>query len=95
MGEIRLDLLSSTLSYWLGSEFRGHGYMTEAVRCLAPHAREELRMRSLIADVARENLASRQVLETSGFRFQFIHRRADEPSLKHIMLLRYKLALSL
>lgn len=93
MGEVRLNLSDSTLSYWLGAKFRGKGYMVEAVQRMAAYARRELHVQAMVADVVRENLASRRVLEQSGFRFQYIHSNDLHPSLRHVTLLRYKLDL--
>lgn len=90
MGEVRLAMGDSTLSYWLGAQFRGRRYMAEAVGSLQDYAQEELKMPMLIADVVRENLASRRVLERAGFRFQFIHRDELQPVSRHVTLLRYR-----
>jgi RimJ/RimL family protein N-acetyltransferase len=92
MGEVCLDLRSSLLSYLLGAEFRGNGYATEAVRLFLLHARQQLRMHLIMADVVRENMASRRVLEGAGFQFQFLFRNRVEVSAP--ALLRYRVNLS-
>jgi RimJ/RimL family protein N-acetyltransferase len=62
------------LSYFLRPDAWGRGYGTEmvAAACASP----ELRMAGIRAEVIRENLASRRILERLGFRFSTIYQRA-------------------
>lgn len=57
------------LGYWLGSEFWGQGYATEAVRALIDYAFAELRHEALQAGARVTNPASRRVLEKCGFQW--------------------------
>ena len=52
------------VGYWIGREFWGKGIATEALRLLLG----EIRSRPLYAHVAKNNAASRRVLEKCGFR---------------------------
>jgi RimJ/RimL family protein N-acetyltransferase len=55
-------------------EVEGRGYATEAVRALIHHAFATGRVSQVLADTARDNLASHRVLEKAG-----LHRiRSDE-----------------
>src|SRR6476620_6316795 len=55
--------------YLLGEErFKGRGIISDAVRQLAQLAFSELSLASLYAWIMEDNLASRRVLEKSGFR---------------------------
>ena len=51
------------VGYWLGREFWGRGFATGALRLFL----QEVKTRPLYAHVARENRASRRVLEKCGF----------------------------
>jgi len=51
------------LSYWLGRDFWGRGIATQALRLLL----DLVKVRPLIARVARDNTASIRVLEKNGF----------------------------
>ena len=53
------------VTYWLGREHWGQGYAT---RALAEFLREVERTRPVFAACARDNVASRRVLEKCGFR---------------------------
>ena len=57
----------ATLGYWIGSPFGRRGYTTEAVALLVRFAFDSLRLHRVEAACLPENLASRRVLEKSGF----------------------------
>ena len=59
--------LSGSLGYWLGAEFTGHGFMSEAVSGVCKWAKAELRLARLEASTLPENSASKRVLERCGF----------------------------
>ena len=68
--------------YLLGDErFKGRGIISEAVRQLAELAFSELSLASLYAWIMEDNVASRRVLEKSGFkecgRFRNAARTSD------------------
>lgn len=52
------------VTYWLGKEYWGKGIATEALEELLAHHNQE---RPIYARVAKDNLASRRVLEKCGF----------------------------
>jgi RimJ/RimL family protein N-acetyltransferase len=52
------------IGYWLGRPFWGHGYATEALKALIPHARA---LGPLHAAHFADNPASGRVLEKAGF----------------------------
>ncbi len=55
------------IGYYLGSQFTGQGYMTEAVRLLSAYVSDELGYTDLFAKVHEDNLASARVLERAGY----------------------------
>ena len=59
---------TGTVGYWIGQPYSGAGHATAAVRAVASHAFEELRLHRLEASCLPINAASRRVLEKSGFR---------------------------
>ena len=56
-----------SLGYWLGHDFRGHGYMTEAVKTLANYCFTELGIHRIVIRAATSNTASRAIPERLGF----------------------------
>lgn len=58
-----LDDGKREVGYWIGREWWGRGYATEALRLLI----DELPDRPLTAHVALDNIGSRRVLEHCGF----------------------------
>jgi RimJ/RimL family protein N-acetyltransferase len=57
------------IGYWLGVQFWGHGYATEAVRAVIDHAFADLGYEALGAGARVTNPASRRVLEKCGFQW--------------------------
>lgn len=55
------------IGYWLGSEFMGHGYATEACRAVMDFARTEFRATDFYAATRADNVKSQAVLERLGF----------------------------
>jgi len=64
-----------TLGYWVGQPFAGAGHATEAVRACARFAFETLKLHRVEAACVPTNIASRRVLEKSGFSLEG-HARA-------------------
>ena len=56
------------LGYWLGKDFWGNGYATEACRVLIEYASKELKIKKIIAGYMTENKSSAKVLEKLGFK---------------------------
>jgi RimJ/RimL family protein N-acetyltransferase len=58
------------LGYWLGTEFWGRGYATEAARAVIDHAFGALGCEQLESGARISNPASRRVLEKCGFQWR-------------------------
>ena len=59
---------SAELGYWMGAEYWGQGYMTEASKTLLTFALNDLALNSVNARVLTRNSASSGVLLKSGFK---------------------------
>lgn len=59
---------TGTLGYWIGQPHAGRGHATAAVRAVAGHAFDRLKLHRLEASCLPTNAASRRVLEKAGFR---------------------------
>ena len=68
-GIARLSIAGPELGYWIGSQFWGLGYATEAARAIIEHAFAELGHEFLFAGARVSNPASRRVLEKCGFKW--------------------------
>jgi ribosomal-protein-alanine N-acetyltransferase len=58
----------ANLGYWMGQNYAGKGYMTEAVGLVVAHAFEGLVLHRVHAAFLPHNTASRRVLEKNGFK---------------------------
>lgn len=68
IGQIRRGVSqTASLGYWMGQPHAGKGYMTRAVRAVAPHVFERLGLRRIEAACLPENAASIRLLEKVGF----------------------------
>ncbi|MDR0808359.1 MAG: GNAT family N-acetyltransferase [Gemmobacter sp.] len=76
LGAITLDNIrrgpvqAGTLGYWIGQPFARHGYMREAILALVHHAFATLDLSRIEAACLPENVASRGVLEKTGFKYE-------------------------
>ncbi len=76
IGAITLDNIrkgpsqSGTVGYWLGEEFTGLGYMSEALSKVVTHAFTTLDLSRIEAATLKNNQPSRKLLENSGFRYE-------------------------
>ncbi|AHM02523.1 Ribosomal-protein-S5p-alanine acetyltransferase [Roseibacterium elongatum DSM 19469] len=76
LGAITLDNIrrgpaqSGTLGYWIGEVHARQGYMREAIEGVVHYAFRALDLSRLEAACLPENLASRGVLERSGFKYE-------------------------
>ena len=57
------------IGFWLGEDFWGKGYVTEATLRVLQYAFEQLNLTQLWASAYEENIASQRVLEKCGFRY--------------------------
>jgi RimJ/RimL family protein N-acetyltransferase len=60
---------SAELGYWLGVDYWGHGFATEAARAVIDHAFGDLGHQTLQSGARVSNPASRRVLEKCGFQW--------------------------
>lgn len=76
VGAITLDNIrrgpaqSGTLGYWTGAPFARQGYMREAIEAVVHHAFERVDLSRIEAACLPENVASRGLLERSGFKYE-------------------------
>jgi ribosomal-protein-alanine N-acetyltransferase len=76
LGAITLDHIrrgpaqSATLGYWIGQPHARQGYMREAIAAVVQHAFITLDLSRIEAACLPENVASRGVLEKSGFKYE-------------------------
>jgi len=71
------------LIYHFAQKYWGKGYTTEAAKACLNHARNNLKINKIIASIHPSNIASRKVLEKSGFEFKCMKwcedTKEDEP----------------
>ena len=65
---------TATLGYWMGESYANRGYMTRAVKALAPFAFGALRLHRLEAACLPHNLGSMRLLEKLGFQREGLAR---------------------
>ncbi|WBU57008.1 GNAT family N-acetyltransferase [Paracoccus sediminicola] len=76
LGAITLDNIRrgpaqmATIGYWIGEPFARQGYMTEAIDAVVRHAFTALDLSRIEAACLPDNVASRGVLERSGFKYE-------------------------
>lgn len=61
---------TGTLGYWVGQPYAGQGHASAAVRAMCRFAFETLQLHRIEAACVPINVASRRVLEKSGFRLE-------------------------
>lgn len=66
---------SCTLGYWVGAEYAQQGYMTAAVRAVAPFVFDTLELHRLEAACLPTNTASMRLLDKTGFQREGLARR--------------------
>ncbi len=68
LGNIRHGVSQSGhIGYWIGERYAGRGYMVDALRLLARHAFETMRLHRIEAACIPANRRSVRVLEKAGF----------------------------
>ncbi|MGI8643423.1 MAG: GNAT family N-acetyltransferase [Thermomicrobiales bacterium] len=72
--EVNREHRLGDIGYTIGEACRGRGYASAAVRRLLPIAFEDLALDRLGAVAATDNIASRRVLERTGFVFEGVMR---------------------
>jgi RimJ/RimL family protein N-acetyltransferase len=68
-GVERHDEARPELGYWIGTQYWGQGYATEAARAVIDHAFSEIGCEELHSGARVNNPASRRVLEKCGFQW--------------------------
>lgn len=68
--------LSAELGFWLGESFWNKGITTSAVRMIVDYGFEKLELIRIYSCVFEQNMASRRVLEKSGFTLEAIFKNA-------------------
>jgi ribosomal-protein-alanine N-acetyltransferase len=68
IGQVRRGVSQTvSLGYWMGQPHAGKGYMTRAVKAVAPYVFDRLGLRRIEAACLPENAASIRLLEKVGF----------------------------
>jgi len=67
IGLAAIGARTARLGYWIGLEFRGHGYTREAARAAVPAGAQFVEATTVVALVLPNNLASMGVLDALGF----------------------------
>ena len=76
LGALTLDHIrrgpaqAGTLGYWIGAPFARQGYMREAISAMVHHAFTSAGLSRIEAACLPENIASRGVLEKTGFKYE-------------------------
>ena len=73
---IEADRMTGTLGYWVGEDYWGHGYATEAARGVIEFAFEILKLKSVTASALPDNDRSIRVLTKAGL--SYIDRRPED-----------------
>lgn len=67
---------SAEVGYWLGEEFWGRGYATEALRQMTEYAFYYFDLVRLYAEVFEHNKSSMRVLEKNGYYLEGVRRKS-------------------
>ena len=73
---ISWEHMHAELIYWLGKEFWGKGYMTEAARRMVQFGFEELGLERISVGCFARNKPSARIIEKLGFTFEGLARHA-------------------
>lgn len=68
--------LSAEIGYWLGEPFHNKGIMTRSVKLITEYGFSKLNLIRIFSGIFEFNLASRRVLEKSGFKLESIAEKA-------------------
>lgn len=77
MSLVDIQAEEAELGYWLGVDYWGKGYATEAARALADFAFSSLKINKLTADHLIDNPASGKVMEKIGMSYQHNIQKLD------------------
>lgn len=62
------DLQETGVTYFIGAQYRNHGYAAESVKAYTEYLFNHYNMPKIIATIREENISSRKVIEKAGFR---------------------------
>lgn len=79
------------LGYWVGTQYQGKGYATEASQEVIRYGFENLQLRVIWATYFSDNEASRRVQEKLGFTFHHTFETYDEITQQTRMVMAQKL----
>lgn len=79
------------VGYMVHPDYWGHGYATDAVRCLVRYAFDERRLNKVGADVYAPNEGSQRVLEKAGLEREGVRRDHVFVDGEHVDLYEYGL----
>jgi RimJ/RimL family protein N-acetyltransferase len=68
--------INAEIGYWLGEDYWGKGFMTEAVNAMVSYSFKNFPILRLYASVSEANLGSMKVLEKAGFLKEAIFKNA-------------------
>jgi ribosomal-protein-alanine N-acetyltransferase len=71
IGSLDFDHDRKEIFYLIGKPFWGNGYGTEAIQGLMKYCFNDLGLKKLSAVVKPDNIASKKVLEKSGFKYEY------------------------
>lgn len=61
------DIEKVGITYFVGAEYRNHGYATEAIEAYARHFLQQYKQDKLIATIRSSNISSWRAIEKAGF----------------------------
>ena len=67
---------SAEIGFWIGKKYWGRGLTSEAVRLALKYGFEELELHRIYAWTFEKHIASRRVMEKSGFKLEGVMREA-------------------
>ena len=93
LGAVIIDISKehdhATLSYFLAKEYRNQGFMSEALRAIIHFCFEELGLIRVAAHHFHTNLASKRVLQKSGFELEGIRKKHFKKEDKYLDIYDY------
>lgn len=72
-----------TIGYWMGKQYWGHGFMTEAVKMLCDRCRSsgQFKCKRIIGFTSTDNAGSQRVMEKVGFR----HVETKDGTVRYVL----------
>lgn len=89
--EIDWSNRKTSLGYWIGQEFQGHGIVTRSCKALINYLFNNLKLKRIEIYCATNNFKSQRIAEKLGFEKEGILRSAENLYGKYIDLVLYSL----